>query len=40
MAELYRVLAQAEVGSAHIVDAHAVAVAVEDGDGVVLTGDT
>jgi predicted nucleic acid-binding protein len=33
------VLAQASMGSAHIVDAHAVALAVEDGGGVVLTAD-
>jgi len=33
------VLAQASLGSAHIVDAHAVALAVEDGGGVVLTAD-
>jgi len=33
------VLAQASLGSAHIVDAHVVALAVEDGGGVVLTAD-
>lgn len=33
------VLTQARLGPAHIVDAHAVAVAVEDGGGVILTGD-
>ncbi len=33
------VLSQASLSSAHIVDAHAVALAVEDGGGVVLTPD-
>jgi predicted nucleic acid-binding protein len=33
------VLSQASMSSAHIVDAHAVALAVEDGGGVVLTAD-
>jgi len=33
------VLAQAGVGSEHMVAAHAVAVAVEDGGGVIITGD-
>lgn len=33
------VLFQASMSSAHIVDAHAVALAVEDGGGVVLTAD-
>lgn len=32
-------LAQAQVGSEHLADAHAVAVAVESGGGVVLTAD-
>ncbi len=33
------ILAEAELGSSHLADAHAVAAAVESGGGVVLTGD-